>query len=204
LQKLVGSIAFKTVGATTGNRSVGSRADRLIDFYERKYAALDPLSHLGTVGISLLDECLELVLTGAAEGSTGYRDTQAVVRILFASAQHSVDVVGYAVYQGRQVFRVLTERMKELPSLRVRFLLNVPRERNDVSESSEIVRQFLQRFRKYDWQEEVRPPELYYDPRALGQTRKKTSLHAKCVLVDGKSAFISSANFTELTIRDFF
>lgn len=144
-----------------------------------------------------LDECLELVLTGPAEISSGCRDTQAVVQSLFASAVESVDVVGFAVYKGRRVFHVLAERMKELPSLEVRFFLNVPRKRNDVSAPSQIVQQFLKDFRKYDWPGEVPLPVLYYDPRSLQQTEKKASLHAKCVLVDGRSAFISSANFTE-------
>ena len=41
-------------------------------------------------------------------------------------------------------------------------------------------------------------PEVYYDPRALEMDKtKKSSLHAKCVVVDSASAFVSSANFTE-------
>ena len=41
-------------------------------------------------------------------------------------------------------------------------------------------------------------PNVYYDPRSLNKDQKKrTALHAKCVVVDKKVAFISSANFTE-------
>ena len=43
-----------------------------------------------------------------------------------------------------------------------------------------------------------RLPELYHDPRALSETTQaRASLHAKCVIVDGRIAVITSANFTE-------
>ena len=40
-------------------------------------------------------------------------------------------------------------------------------------------------------------PQLYYDKRALEPGPSFCSLHAKCVVVDGMRAFVSSANFTE-------
>jgi phosphatidylserine/phosphatidylglycerophosphate/cardiolipin synthase-like enzyme len=41
-------------------------------------------------------------------------------------------------------------------------------------------------------------PEIYFDPRSLAMDGKqKALLHAKCVVVDGKTSFVSSANFTE-------
>jgi phosphatidylserine/phosphatidylglycerophosphate/cardiolipin synthase-like enzyme len=41
-------------------------------------------------------------------------------------------------------------------------------------------------------------PEVYYDPRSLETDgAQRSSLHAKCVVVDRSVAFISSANFTE-------
>lgn len=41
-------------------------------------------------------------------------------------------------------------------------------------------------------------PEVYYDPRSLEiATHEKSALHAKCIVVDGREVFISSANFTE-------
>jgi phosphatidylserine/phosphatidylglycerophosphate/cardiolipin synthase-like enzyme len=41
-------------------------------------------------------------------------------------------------------------------------------------------------------------PEVYYDPRSLETDGgQRSSLHAKCVVVDRSVAFISSANFTE-------
>jgi len=49
-------------------------------------------------------------------------------------------------------------------------------------------------------------PEIYFDPRSLhrpavsnlgGDTKQRAVLHAKCVVIDGRTAFVSSANFTE-------
>jgi phosphatidylserine/phosphatidylglycerophosphate/cardiolipin synthase-like enzyme len=39
---------------------------------------------------------------------------------------------------------------------------------------------------------------VYYYPRSLELSPdKRTALHAKCVVVDGQTVFVSSANFTE-------
>ena len=40
-------------------------------------------------------------------------------------------------------------------------------------------------------------PRIYYDKRALRPGPPYCSLHAKCVVVDGARAFVSSANFTQ-------
>ena len=52
-------------------------------------------------------------------------------------------------------------------------------------------------FWKYHWPWSLRP-RVYYDPRgALQDKAVRACQHAKCILVDGKTAFITSANFTE-------
>ena len=44
----------------------------------------------------------------------------------------------------------------------------------------------------------IKPPEVSFDPRALeADSQKKACLHAKCIVVDRKDLFVSSANFTE-------
>ena len=41
-------------------------------------------------------------------------------------------------------------------------------------------------------------PKLYYDPRSLSESRTgRSSLHAKCIIVDRRVTLITSANFTE-------
>lgn len=140
---------------------------------------------------------VELVSTGPETAGLPARDTRIVVRELFRQAETSVVVAGYAVYQGRDVFRALAERMGERPGLTVRMFLDVQRGYRDTSLATELVRRFADRFRTTEWPGS-RLPEVYYDPRSLDlDASKRSSLHAKCVVVDGRVAFISSANFTE-------
>ena len=141
---------------------------------------------------------VDLVCSGPEAESVPRRDTAVVVRELFARAERSVVVVGYAVRQGREVFRVLAKRMESLPGLRVRLYLDVQRPFGDTTSASEdILREFARRFRSEEWPGS-RLPEVYYDPRSLGlEQHKRSSLHAKCIVVDGAVAFVSSANFTE-------
>lgn len=140
---------------------------------------------------------VDLVATGPDAPGVASRDTGVVVRELFRHARESVLVVGYVVRQGRHVFQALTERMRELPDLRVRLCLDVSRHPGETSLDSEILQRFAVRFRTQEWPGE-RVPEIYYDPRALDRdSARRASLHAKCIVVDREHAFVSSANFTE-------
>ena len=143
------------------------------------------------------EDAVELVWTGPDLPGPCCRDTAVVVRELFGSARDEVLIVGYAVHQGKDVFRVLAERMDGLPGLRVRMFLDVQRPHLDASASLEILARFAHRFRSHEWPGR-RLPELFYDPRSLeAEGQKRSSLHAKCVVIDRRTAFVSSANFTE-------
>jgi phosphatidylserine/phosphatidylglycerophosphate/cardiolipin synthase-like enzyme len=140
---------------------------------------------------------VDLVWTGPETFGVTNRDTGVVVRDLFGSAEREVLVAGFAVYQGRSIFSGLAERMAELPGLQVRLFLDVQRHPMDKSPSEELVRRFAERFRSHEWPG-AKLPELYYDPRSLDPDAvKRSSLHAKCVVVDRCTALVTSANFTE-------
>jgi phosphatidylserine/phosphatidylglycerophosphate/cardiolipin synthase-like enzyme len=140
---------------------------------------------------------VDLVWTGPEAPGIANRDTGVVVRELFANAEHYVLVAGYAVYQGREVFRALADRMDQLPELKVRMFLNVQRRHRDTTVDSELLREFAHRFKTADWPGS-RLPEVFYDPRSVDMdANKRSSMHAKCIVVDRKLAFVSSANFTE-------
>lgn len=140
---------------------------------------------------------VELVSTGPEAGGVPGRDTRIVVRELFQHAERLVIVAGYAVYQGRDVFRALAERMDKNPSLAVKMFLDVQRAHADTTLASELLRRFADRFRRHEWPGSRRP-EVFYDPRSLDlEGWKRASLHAKCIVVDDSISFISSANFTE-------
>lgn len=140
---------------------------------------------------------LQLVWTGPETPGSRSRDTAVVVRELFASAERSVLVSTYAIHQGRQTFLPLAERMAARPGLSVRLFLNVQRPHSDQTPESELLKRFADGFRSDVWPGE-RLPEVYYDRRALASgAGEKACLHAKCVIVDDRRAFVTSANFTE-------
>jgi phosphatidylserine/phosphatidylglycerophosphate/cardiolipin synthase-like enzyme len=144
-----------------------------------------------------LEDVLELVATGPETPAGTVRDTAVVVRELFATASESVLVVGYAVHQGRRIFQALADRMAQV-ELRVRLFLDVPRGPGETTLEAELIRRFTQRFRTQQWPRDRPIPEVYFDPRSLDvQADRRASLHAKCVVVDNRQLFVSSANFTE-------
>ena len=54
-----------------------------------------------------------------------------------------------------------------------------------------------QNFLENEWPGE-RPPEMFYDPCSLAASETtRSALHAKCIVVDGRKALVTSANFTE-------
>ena len=140
---------------------------------------------------------VDLVTTGPEAPGMTNRDTAVVVRNLFSKARESVLVVGYAVFQGQQVFSELAARMDANPALAVRVHLDIRRDK-DTSLESVIVKRFINRFKTSQWPTGSRLPEIYYDPRSVDtDPSKRASLHAKCIVVDREEVFISSANFTE-------
>ena len=147
---------------------------------------------------TVTSDSLDLVWTGPEAPGSYSRDTSVVVRELFQSAQDEVLVSGYAVYQGLSVFKELASLMDSNPNLKVSMFFDVKREyRDTTTEDDSILATFRDRFINEQWPGK-RLPNVYYDPRSLNKDQKKrTALHAKCVVVDKKVAFISSANFTE-------
>jgi phosphatidylserine/phosphatidylglycerophosphate/cardiolipin synthase-like enzyme len=145
-----------------------------------------PLSHI-----------LDLVISGPEVQGIPMGDTAASMHALVSTATESVVVVGYAIYNGRIIFKQLSARMDAYAELDVKFLLNVPRNPTNTSEASLISLKFAHDFRKKEWPGK-RLPDIYYDRRSLEmESSKRASLHAKCVIVDRREALITSANFTD-------
>jgi len=138
----------------------------------------------------------ELVWTGPESAIAASRDTAVVLEQLFASATRSVLVSTFVVHQGHRVFKVLSDRMAAVPSLQVQLFLHVGREQRDTRYDSEILREFVSDFgRHWPWSPR---PQVFYDPRSLAVDEKvRATWHAKCVVIDDETAFVTSANFTE-------
>jgi hypothetical protein len=145
-----------------------------------------------------LEDLVDLVTTGPEAGGVANRSTRVVVADLFRSAERSVLVAGYAIYQGQKIFQSLAERMECCPDLHVRMFLDVPRARGDTSSISNQIARFVQTFKTSQWPNGAPLPHVYCCEQAMGpENGKPGSLHAKCIAVDNQQLFVSSANFTE-------
>ncbi len=135
--------------------------------------------------------------SGASEGAAGFRDTRAVLESLFGRAERHVLVSTFVIYNGRAVFAPLFQRLAERPGLEVEIYVNLPSKTGTDEDERADVSAYLDGFTRDHWPGGMPLPALYYDPesRKMGSTR--TSLHAKCVVVDDRWAFVTSANFTE-------
>ena len=175
------------------------------DLQTRGEAGLTPSQIADMLDLLVLDreqrapdrDGVDLVWTGPEAGDVASRDTAVVVRELFRNATESVLVAGYAVYHGHVVFRTLADRMEEAPGS------------GSACSSTSGGRRETRRASRRSCAASAaisarttgpggRLPEVYYDPRSLeSDPSRRASLHAKCVVVDEESLFVSSANFTE-------
>ena len=142
----------------------------------------------------------ELVWTGPEASRSGSRDTLVVVNELFSSAQRSVHVSTYVVYQPDRVFATLGARLDAVPELQARIFVNIERKPGDTRTDTALTFDYA-RVLGEKWPGRRRP-EVYFDPRGLSTgTDTRASWHAKCVHVDDAVAFVTSANFTEWAMQ---
>jgi hypothetical protein len=137
----------------------------------------------------------ELVWTGPEAPVGTARDTAVVLRSLFEGAQESVLLAGYSFSHAKEVLAPLYGSMLHR-HVDARFFIDIPQ-----IDRGEVVDAHLTRcFRAFlagSWPFGEPRPRLYYDKRALTPGPPFCSLHAKCLVVDGAKAFVSSANFTQ-------
>ncbi len=136
----------------------------------------------------------ELVWTGPEQPGGAARDTAVVLRELFEQARESVVLGGYAFDHASAILAPLHAAMRD-HGVVASFFVHVDQiEKGQVKEDH--LKRCLGRFLKESWPFGDPKPRIYYDKRALIPGPPYASMHAKCVVVDGTRAFISSANFT--------
>lgn len=140
----------------------------------------------------------DLVWSGPEVSGLHARDTRRVYQELFSSAKRSLWAVSYAYFDGPSVFEHLARQMERVPELRVTLLLNIHRSHRDKTQADHLVQRFAEQFWKKDWPGKVRPA-VFYDPRSV-DPKVKGVLHAKAVVADEESVFITSANFTSAAL----
>lgn len=193
------TVAVQRVAPGHDASSVAAELDRLgvsgMRTPELAYL-LRAIAHERAAGQRIADR-IELVWSGPEHSGATSRDTGVVVRELFSAARSTVRITGFAVHNGRSVFRTLADNMSDNPSLSVKLFVNIARPHLDVRPADDIVRGYVTAFVENEWPGE-RLPQLYYDPRALSrEPGPRASLHAKCIVVDRRWSLITSANFTE-------
>lgn len=136
----------------------------------------------------------QLVWSGPVEDHHALRDTRAVLDEVCAKAERHVVLATYVVYDGLRTLKALARRMRDLPSLRVDFYVDL--KADDHSDEDRAAAAWMRRFRAQHWPSDVHLPTVWYDPAGLDR-HAGISLHAKCVVVDERWTFVTSANFTE-------
>lgn len=138
----------------------------------------------------------ELVWTGPEALNSTLRDTAIVVQDLFRQAKNEVVIAGFAFYQGKELFKELGLKMDADPNFKVTLFVDVRRDGNTSVEEAVLLK-FKTDFKKKQWPA-TRLPEIYYDPRTLVlDGNVKSSMHAKCIIIDAEKTLVTSANFTQ-------
>lgn len=137
----------------------------------------------------------ELVWTGPEGANSTARDTSVVLRALFESAKREVILAGFSFEKGAAVLEPLHRAMRER-QLDVRFFIHVQQAEGHVRDPAGYATDQVKTFLRQSWPFPGTPPRIYYDSRTLVSGPPWSSLHAKCVVVDGERAFLSSANFS--------
>jgi hypothetical protein len=178
---------------------------------EEVIAALTELARAGMAGrnVAMLLDAFEeaesrsprpdLVWSGPEVPGLFARDTRRVYEELLGSAERSVWASTYAFFDGPKAFEVLSRHMDTVEDLEVTLLLNIERKWGDTSLRDDLVRRFADRFWGTDWPGQRRP-SVFYDPRSLELGRPAGVLHAKAVITDDHTVFITSANLTEAAL----
>lgn len=156
---------------------------------------------------TLIDR-LELVWSGPSVPGQVLRDTAVVVRSLCQAATRSALIANFSFDQQRKepgisharaLWQPLADAMTTRPELDVRMIVNVARDdkKRPTWSADDWRRDFTDHFRNHLWPAQARRPPLYYDPRALdADYQRRAIMHAKCVVIDLETVFLSSANFS--------
>jgi phosphatidylserine/phosphatidylglycerophosphate/cardiolipin synthase-like enzyme len=136
----------------------------------------------------------ELVWSGPERANATARDTAVVLRALFERAQRQVILAGYNFTLGSSLLEPLWNRMCDR-GVEAHFFVHIeqPNEilADEIGYGTEQARAVL----KQIWPFGSPFPHVYYDRRAV-KPHPRFNMHAKCVVIDGECALITSANFT--------
>jgi phosphatidylserine/phosphatidylglycerophosphate/cardiolipin synthase-like enzyme len=141
---------------------------------------------------------LKLVWTGPESQGATARDTAMLVTELFENARKEVLIAGFRFDDGVDIFAPLHRVMVEHGVRTTVFIdIDIPGEAKTVAGADEYARRAVEIFLCENWPFGEPRPAVYYDPRTALPGPPWVSLHAKCVVVDERLTFVTSANFTD-------
>ena len=145
----------------------------------------------------MVERSVELILTGPEVAGAPVVDTRTTVLSLFDEATEEVLISSYVFYEAAEFFRRVAEKHDTIPNFRVMFLVDLSHRRDSSNLPSTLITQiFTSDFRTKHWPGQ-RLPEVWHDPRCFAADNVATGvMHAKTVIIDRKTVFITSANFT--------
>ncbi len=142
---------------------------------------------------------IELVWSGPDAGAGSVtRDQSVLIRQLVERAEQRLLLTTYAFYNGpfiKELFQLIRTRMVAHPTLHVRMVCNIHRDRGDTSSPETLIRKFLQQTWSRLWPEPP-APAVFFDPRSLSLEREKAVCHVKAVVAD-EEVLVTSANLTD-------
>lgn len=142
---------------------------------------------------------IELVWSGPDAGAGSItRDQSVLIRQLVERAEQRLLLTTYAFYNGpfiKELFQLIRERMVAHPTLHVRMVCNIHRDRGDTSSSESLIRKFQQQTWSRLWPKPP-APAVFFDPRSLSLERNKAVCHVKAVVAD-QELLVTSANLTD-------
>jgi phosphatidylserine/phosphatidylglycerophosphate/cardiolipin synthase-like enzyme len=188
LKKALPELSPECISYVTGLVSDGWKSGQLADLVEAIREAREIRireSHL-----------LDLVISGPEHQSVPTRDTSAVYRELVQSARQEIILASFAIYNGKEIFQPLVERMRECPELKTILYLDIPRSRNDTTLPDQLIASYRQDFVSKQWPSGPLPKLFYHKPSLEVDWRLRASMHAKVIITDRERAFVSSANLT--------
>jgi phosphatidylserine/phosphatidylglycerophosphate/cardiolipin synthase-like enzyme len=136
----------------------------------------------------------ELVWTGPERANATARDTAVVLRALFERAQRQVILAGYDFTRGSSLLEPLWIALRDR-GVDVRLFVHIEQTDEALSDRVAYGNAAIHALMAKVWPFGEPFPRVFYDARAL-MPRPRFNMHAKCMVVDGECALVTSANFT--------
>lgn len=137
---------------------------------------------------------LDLVWTGPETKASVAQSTALCIERLFNEATRTVIVGGYS-FDRAEILAPLHRAMRDR-GVSVMVFMDIDGEAQTREGAEAFATAQIDRFFQDVWNFGLPKPEVYYDPRTAAPGPPWASLHAKCVVVDDETSFITSANFT--------